>query len=94
MLDWIKNRYRNRYISANQFKTNKHFVSLNEAKQIGILTAITSKEEYLDVFSIFSHIQQMGKTVKMVAYIDEKEVPYYCLQQLTADYFCQKDINW
>lgn len=30
----------------------------------------------------------------MVAYIDDKAVPYFCLEQLTADYFCRKDLNW
>lgn len=94
MLNWIKDRYRNKYISKNQSKTNKQFVSLKEAKQVGLLATIANEEEYIYIFSIFSKIQQMEKTVRMVAYIDEKEVPYYCLQQLTADYFCQKDMNW
>jgi len=94
MLTWLKSRYRNKYITANRTKSDRQIVSLEETKQIGILTAIANKEEYLDIFSIFSQLQQMNKTVKMVAYIDEKEVPYYCLQQLAADYFCQKDMNW
>ena len=94
MLTFLKNRYRDKYISANRSKADKQFVSLRETKLVGILTTIATKEEYLDVFSIFSQMQQMDKTVKMVAYIDDKEVPYYCLQQLTADYFCQKDVNW
>ena len=29
-----------------------------------------------------------------MGYIDEKQVPHYCLQQLTADYFCKKNLNW
>ena len=29
-----------------------------------------------------------------MGYIDEKRVPYYCLQQLSADYFSKKEVNW
>jgi hypothetical protein len=29
-----------------------------------------------------------------MAYIDEKNVPYYCLKQLSADYFSKKQLNW
>jgi hypothetical protein len=94
MFNNIKNRYRDRYILKNCSRGNKQFISLKEAKHIGILTSIANKEEYIDILSIFSQIQQMEKTVKMVAYIDEKQVPYYCLQQLTVDCFCRKDMNW
>lgn len=94
MLNWLKYRYRKKYISKNLSQRNRDFVSLKGAKQLGIVATIANKEEYLDIFSIFSQLQQMEKNVKMIAYIDEKEVPYYCLQQLTADYFCQKNMNW
>ena len=94
MFNWLKNGFRNRYISVNQNERDKFFVSLKEAKHVGILATIASEKEYIDIFSIFSQIQQTDKVVKMVAYIDSKEVPYYCLQQLTADYFCQKNMNW
>ena len=94
MLRWLKYRYRNKYILENHSKGDKQLISLQKAKHVGIVAAIANEEEYIDVFSVFSQIQQMEKSVKMVAYIDEKEVPYYCLQQLTADYFCQKDVNW
>ena len=30
----------------------------------------------------------------MVGYINGKTIPFYCLQQLSADYFCNKDMNW
>ena len=32
--------------------------------------------------------------VHLIGYIDEKYVPFYCLQQLSADYFCQKQLTW
>ena len=94
MFNRLRNRYREKYIFENRLKGNKQFVSLKETKHIGILAVIANEEDYIHIFSIFSQLQQMEKTVKMVAYIDEKEVPYYCLPQLTADYFCRKNMNW
>lgn len=94
MLNWLKRYCIKRYISDNKPVRYKELISLDKAKSIGVVAVITDEHSYRDVFSIFTRLQHANKMVRMVAYIDEKSVPYYCLEQLTADYFCQKDLNW
>lgn len=94
MLSWLKNTLLAKYVNENNGIRNKKVSSLKQAKSIGIVTTIADEESYRSVFSIFSTLQRENRTVKLVAYIDEKEVPFFCLKQLTADYFCRKDLNW
>ena len=94
MLDWLKNRLLKNYIVNNKKNRTKELISLRQAKSIGIICTIESEEEYKNIFSFFSKLQSENKTVRLVGYINENTVPFYCLTQLTADYFCKKDLNW
>lgn len=69
-------------------------MSLQRAKYIGILCDIDSEEAYKEIYSIFSKLQGVNRSVWLLGYVDDKTVPFYCLPQLTADFFCQKDLNW
>ena len=94
MLNWLKKKLLNKYIADKKGIRSKKITSLQQTVSIGIICTIDSEDAYKDIFSIFSALQQNNKTVRLVGYIDSKAVPFYCLTQLTADYFCQKDLNW
>lgn len=94
MINWIKNRWLSNYIAETKKERTRSVTSLSKAKSIGFLCTIDSEEAYRNIFSIFTNFQQNNKNVRLVAFIKEKTVPFYCLQQLTADYFCLKDLNW
>lgn len=94
MFNWIKKSCLNKYIADNKVARHKALTSIDRAKSIGMIASITDENSYINMFSIFSKLQGANKKTRMVAYIDDKTVPYYCLEQLTADYFCQKDLNW
>lgn len=94
MLNRIKRSLLTKYISGNVSDRKKQLISLQRAKSIGIIASISDEESYRNIFSLFSLLQNGNKSVRMVAYIDDKTVPYFCLEQLTADYFCRKDLNW
>ncbi|MDR2980484.1 MAG: hypothetical protein LBV02_08635 [Bacteroidales bacterium] len=94
MIGWLKNRLLSKYIAENKKGRGRTITSLARAKSIGFLCTIDSEEAYRNIFAIFTKFQQENKNMRMVAFIKEKEVPFYCLRQLTADYFCLKDLNW
>ncbi len=90
----IKNKYLNKFLITHKVLRKKQIVSLDNAKSIGILAEITDENSYKQIYSLFTKLQSMEKTVWLMCYVNEKSVPYYCLQQLTADYFCKKNLNW
>lgn len=94
MLNWLKKHLLSKYIKENKTERKKQLVSLKQAKSIGILCRITDENSYKSIFSVFSSLQTEGHSVRLVGYIDDKSKPYFCLDQLTADYFCNKDLNW
>lgn len=94
MINWIKNRWLSNHIAKSKKERYRSITSLSKAKTIGFLCTIDSEEEYKSILSIFTQLQQENKNVRLVAFTNEKAVPFYCHEQLTADYFCLKDLNW
>ena len=94
MFSNIKNFFLNRYISGNKSPKNPRITNLKQAKFIALLCEITDEDSYKDIFRLFTQLQNEGHQVKLVGYVNDKEVPFYCLPQLSADYFCNKHLNW
>lgn len=90
----IKKHLIKKYISENKKVREPQILALRNAKRIGILCNITTEDTYKDIYAVFSKLQTTQRSVWMMGYIDDKAVPFYCLQQLSADYFCNKDLNW
>jgi hypothetical protein len=61
---------------------------------MGIICQITDENSYKEMYDLFSKLHSPKRTVWLMGYIDEKNVPYYCLQQLSADFFSKKNLNW
>lgn len=90
----IKNHFLQKHLLAKRPDKEREICALESANTIGVLCEITDEDSYKSIFRIFTQLQQNGKVVHLIGYIDEKFVPFYCLQQLSADYFCQKQLNW
>ena len=90
----IKNHFLHKHINAKKPDKERKICALARANTVGVLCEITDEDSYKSIFRIFTQLQQTGKTVHLIGYIDEKFVPFYCLQQLSADYFCQKQLTW
>lgn len=93
-LNFFKKKYLNKFLKTHKVLRNKEIISLDQAKSIGIITRITNEDSYKLIYSIFTKLQSQHKSVWLMGYIDDKTVPHFCLQQLTADYFCKKNLNW
>lgn len=91
---WIKSLLINRYLSDNKVVRQSKIISLPRAQKIGFLCEITDEDSYKEIFALFSQIQRNNRNLWLMGYIDSKEVPFYCIQQLTADYFSNKELNW
>ena len=94
MFSKIKNYFLQKHLAENKKNRQRNLLALSRAKSIGIVCEITDENSYKDIFRLFNNLQNDGHVVKMIGYIDEKEVPFFCLQQLSADYFCNKHLNW
>ena len=94
MFAFIKKFFLRRALEENKHPRNVYITALQKARSIGLLCDITDEDSYKRIFSVFSKLQHAGRTVWLMGYINDKEVPFYCLQQLAADYFCNKDLKW
>ncbi len=93
-MNFIQRFFLKRYIADNKNVRKPEVISLRDAKNVGILCNITTEDSYKDIYAVFSHLQSAKRSVWLMGYIDDKSIPFYCLQQLSADYFCNKDLNW
>lgn len=93
-MNFIQRHFAKKYIAENKRVRIPEVVSLRDAKNVGILCNITTEDTYKDIYAVFSKLQNANRSVWLVGYIDGKAIPFYCLQQLSADYFCNKDLNW
>ena len=68
--------------------------SLEQVKTMGIVCQITDEDSYKEMYDLFSKLHSPKRTIWLMGYIDESKVPYFCLPQLSADYFSKKLLNW
>ena len=94
MFDRIKKHFLRKHILDEKPDKMREVCALERAATVGMLCEITDEDSYKAIFKIFTRLQQNNKIVHLIGYIDEKYVPFYCLQQLSADYFCQKQLTW
>lgn len=94
MFSKIKKHILKKHLAAHKPTRNKRVFSLLNAKGVALLCEITDEDSYKTIFRLFTQLQERGCNVKLVGYIDDKIVPFYCLPQLTAEYFCKKNLNW
>lgn len=94
MFDRIKKHFLRKHILDKKPDKMREVCALERAATVGMLCEITDEDSYKAIFRIFTQLQNSGKVVHLIGYIDEKYVPFYCLQQLSADYFCQKQLTW
>lgn len=90
----IKQYFLRRHLNAKKPDKIREVCALERAGTIGVLCEITDEDSYKAIFKIFTQLQQNNTVVHLIGYVDEKFVPFYCLQQLSADYFCQKQLTW
>lgn len=94
MLAKIKNHILRRHLYRHKPARRRRVASLKSAKVIAVICDITDEDSYKSIYRIFTRLQEYGRYVKLAGYYDGEKVPFYCLPQLTAEYFCNHDLNW
>jgi hypothetical protein len=94
MIGLIKKYLFKRCLEKRMPAREKKIVSLENARTIGIICQIYDEDSYKEIHSLFSKLQSHSRSAWLLGYVDKKEVPFYCLKQLSADFFCKKDLNW
>jgi len=94
MIHLIKKHLLRRSLIKYKPSRKKVMASLEQVKTMGIMCHITDENSYKEMYDLFSKLQSPKRTLWLMGYIDEKKVPYYCLQQLSADYFSKQQLNW
>jgi len=94
MINNIKKRLFKRCLQNNKPHREKRITSLEQVKTMALVCQITDENSYKEMYALFSKLHTHNRSVWLLGYIDERKVPYYCLQQLTADFFSKKELNW
>jgi len=94
MINKIKKHLFERCLTNNRPLREKVITSLEQVKTMGLVCEITDEDSYKKVYDLFSKLHSPKRSVWLMGYIDERKVPYYCLQQLTADFFSKNELTW
>lgn len=94
VLRFIKSFFLRRFISKRTIQRDHVLTSLADAKELGFICEITDEHSYQEIISLFLKLPKRNRTYWLMGYINDKIVPFYCIQQLTADYICNKEFNW
>jgi len=94
MIHLVKKHLLKRSLIKHKPSRKKEMASLEQVKTMGIVCQITDEDSYKEMYDLFSKLHSPKRTIWLMGYIDESKVPYFCLQQLSADYFSKKQLNW
>jgi len=94
MINYIKQILFKRCLKKHKVSRQKTLISLEQVRSMAVLCQITDEGSYKEVHNLFSKLHSPKRTMWLMGYIDERNVPFYCLPQLTADYFARKNLNW
>ena len=96
LIKQIHNYFWHRYYDRELAKLNrkKEIINIEQAGNIGILLNVVNVKTYEKASDFVKYLQDKGKNVKVLGFINNKTIPYYCHPKLAYDYFTTKDLNW
>lgn len=77
-----------------QSRRIKKVHNLKTAKRIGIVFNATRQDDYRQVAFFVKHIQNRGIEVKVLGFVNNKDVPNEYLMKKNFSYFLKKSLNW
>ncbi|MBN2746431.1 MAG: hypothetical protein JXR34_06870 [Bacteroidales bacterium] len=75
-----------------RMERQRAFFNLESAKSIGVVFDATNESDYNKVASFVRHIQTFHKTVKVIGYVNYKDLPHFIHQRLAYDFVLSKDL--
>jgi len=77
-----------------QLRRIKKVHNLKTAKRIGIVFNATKQDDYKQISSFVKDIQDIGIEVKVLGFVNDKDVPNEYLFKKNFSYFLKKSLNW
>ena len=72
----------------------RELINLNLAENIGIICHINSEEQFKLLNKLAKELTSNRRKVLLVGFVNDKEIPDYCVVAGPGYYFTQQDINW
>ncbi|MHC1707574.1 MAG: hypothetical protein AB9842_08640 [Bacteroidales bacterium] len=86
--------YRDLRKEAGGMKRMKKNISIDKAKNIGVLYSITDEETYKTIFTFLKSLKSEQRSVIALGYLNDKKIPTFLTQGVYNSIITQKDLNW
>ena len=96
LIKHIHDHFWHKYYDRELPKLNrkKEIINIEQAKNIGILFNVVDVKTYEAASDFVRYLQGKGKNVRVLGFVNDKSIPYYCPPKLAYDYFTTQDLNW
>lgn len=79
--------------AANLKRARKN-ISIERAKNIGVLYSISDEPTYKTIFAFLKSLKTEQRSVIALGYLNEKKIPTFLNQGVYNSIIYQKDLNW
>ena len=86
--------YRDLKKESADAKRAKKNISIEKAKNIGVLYSITDEQTYRSIFSFLKSLKTEQRSVIALGYLNDKKIPTFLTQGVYNSIITQKDLNW
>ena len=86
--------YRDLKKEAGDMKRAKKNISIEKAKNIGVLYSITDEATYKKIFLFLKSLKTEQRSVIALGYLNDKKIPTFLNQGVYNSIIYQKDLNW
>ena len=73
---------------------NRQIINMSEASSIGVLYFLPDEPTYRQISAYVKKLQERGKTVKALGYVESKQLTGQFLPKLSYDFLYPTGINW
>lgn len=77
-----------------QLTRAKKNISIDKAKNIGVLYSITDEATYKVIFAFLKSLKTEQRSVIAMGYLNDKKIPTFLTQGVYNSIITQKDLNW
>jgi hypothetical protein len=85
---------RNLKRESNDVKRGKKNISIEKAKNIGVLYSIADEENYKVIFAFLKSLKTEQRSVIALGYLNDKKIPTFLTQGVYNSIITMKDLNW
>lgn len=85
---------KNKEKERSKFQRVQEMMNFEKAYSIAVMYNASDEGNHNKVSLFVRHLQNMGKNVKAIGFLNYKMIPHYCHAKLSFDFITLSDINW